>query len=402
MTTATLPITPILGYPRIGAKRELKFAEENYWHGKSRQAELLEKAQAVEASNWQAQVDAGVSLLTVGDFVYYDSILTHATRLGVLPKRFAAGQALNQLDRQFYLARGRAPNCPDVPALEMTKWFDTNYHYLVPELTKDQTFTADFSDLLAQIERAKAFKKPLKVVIPGLVSFLYLSRIVEPNDAAKTCEQSNHQHDESCLHSHENKADQGTLGLVDALLPACVQLFDQLAATGVEWVQVDEPILVLDLPQVWKNAFESVYNRLQRRDGLKLLVRTYFGTLGDNLNLACHLPVAGLHIEISREKAGEYFWKQILDHLPAHKILSLGMINGRSVWASNLVALNLTVETAKAKLGHRLLLSTSCSLLHVPVNLAQEAVPAEIDGKLAFAPQKLDELVALAKKYNLK
>ncbi|HEY4712908.1 MAG TPA: 5-methyltetrahydropteroyltriglutamate--homocysteine S-methyltransferase, partial [Aquirhabdus sp.] len=373
------------------------FAEENYWHGKPTQAELIEKAQAVEASNWQAQVDAGISLLTVGDFVYYDSILTHATRLGVLPKRFAAGQDLNQLDRQFYLARGRAPNCPDVPALEMTKWFDTNYHYLVPELTKDQTFIADFSDLLAQVERAKVFNKPLKVVVPGLVSFLYLSRIVEGNAATKTCENSDHHHDEGCLHTSDSKVDQGTLGLVDALLPAYVQLFDQLAAAGAEWVQVDEPALVLDLAQVWKNAFESVYNRLQRRDGLKLLITTYFGTLGDNLNLACHLPVAGLHIDISREKAGEYFWKQVLDHLPAHKILSLGLINGRSVWASNLVALNLVVETAKAKLGPRLLLATSCSLLHVPVDLAQETVPAEIDGKLAFARQKLDELVALAK-----
>ena len=407
MTTSYQPMTHILGYPRIGAKRELKFAEESYWQGQSTQAELVAKAQAVEASNWQAQVDAGVSLLTVGDFVYYDSILTHATRLGVLPKRFAAAQDLNQLDRQFYLARGRAPhdakNCPDVAALEMTKWFDTNYHYLVPELTKDQTFTADFSDLLAQIERAKAFDKPLKVVVPGLVSFLYLSRIVEGNEAKAydhDDQNSDHQHDEGCLHtSHtsENKVDQGTLGLVDALLPAYVQLFDQLAAAGVEWVQVDEPVLVLDLTQVWKNAFESVYNRLQRRDGLKLLITTYFGTLGDNLNLACHLPVAGLHIDVSREKVGEYFWKQVLDHLPAHKILSLGLINGRSVWASDLVALNLIVETAKAKLGHRLLLSTSCSLLHVPVDLTQETVPTEIDGKLAFARQKLDELVALAK-----
>ncbi len=204
MTTANQPITHILGYPRIGAKRELKFAEEAYWQGKSTQAELIEKAQAVEASNWQAQVDAGISLLTVGDFVYYDSIVTHATRLGVLPKRFAAGQDLNQLDRQFYLARGRAPNCPDVPALEMTKWFDTNYHYLVPELTKDQIFTADFSDLLAQVERAKAFNKPLKVVVPGLVSFLYLSRIVDSHAATQTCDHSDHQHDEGCLHTSEN------------------------------------------------------------------------------------------------------------------------------------------------------------------------------------------------------
>jgi 5-methyltetrahydropteroyltriglutamate--homocysteine methyltransferase len=402
--TTHQPISHILGYPRIGAKRELKFAEESYWQGKLTQAELIEKAQAVEKLNWQAQVDAGVSLLTVGDFVYYDSILTHSTRLGVLPKRFAAGQDFNVLDRQFYQARGRAPHdaksIPDVAALEMTKWFDTNYHYLVPELTRDQKFTADFSDLLAQVERAKVFNKPLKVVVPGLVSFLYLSRIVDNSKVAHVSDHNDlthdHQHHESCLHTQENKADQGTLGLVDALIPAYTQLFDQLAQAGVEWVQVDEPILVLDLPQVWKNAFESVYNRLQRRDTLKLLITTYFGTLGDNLNLACHLPVAGLHIDISREKVGEHFWKQVIDHLPEHKVLSLGLINGRSVWASDLVALNQIVETATTRLGGRLWVSTSCSLLHVPVDLSQENVPAMIDGKLAFARQKLDELVALA------
>lgn len=412
MTFSSQITTHILGYPRIGAKRELKFAQEAYWQNKISQAELLEKAQAVEAGNWQAQCDAGISLLTVGDFVYYDAILSHATRLGVLPKRFAAGAdsnhlnslGLNSLDRQFYMARGRAPaslkqSCPDVAALEMTKWFDTNYHYLVPELTREQQFNADFSDLLAQVERAKAFNKPLKVVVPGLLTFLYLSRLVDAQPTSTHTHDVAHTHDESCTHAANLTESTDTLALVDRLLPAYVALFDQLAASGVQWVQVDEPILVLDLPQAWKTAFESVYNRLQRRDNLKLLISTYFGTLGDNLNLACHLPVAGLHIDITREKPAEHFWKQVIDHLPTHKVLSLGLINGRSVWASDLVALNQVVETAKVALGQqheRLWLSTGCSLLHVPVDLAQEQVPAEVDGKLAFARQKLDELVALA------
>lgn len=175
--------THILGYPRIGAKRELKFAEESYWKGEITQAEFLAKAQALEASNWQAQINAGLSLVTVGDFVFYDSILTHAVRLGVIPARFKEAEKLNQVDQQFYLARGRAPHCTDVAALEMTKWFDTNYHYLVPELNSAQQFKADFSDLLAQVDRAKALNQPLKVVLPGLVSFLYLSRIVDANTA---------------------------------------------------------------------------------------------------------------------------------------------------------------------------------------------------------------------------
>lgn len=388
MTTLT---THILGYPRIGAKRELKFALESYWQAKSSQAELLVSAQAVEAANWQAQVDADVSLLTVGDFVYYDHILTHAVRLGVLPKRFAAAASLNGLDRQFYLARGRAPNCPDVAALEMTKWFDTNYHYLVPELTADQTFTADFSDLLAQVERAKAFGKPLKVVVTGLLSFLYLSRIVDHHTAT-----ASHQHDENCQHVGSVATANHTLNLVDALLPAYITLFDQLAAAGVSYVQVDEPILVLDLPQAWKSAFDSVYNRLQRRDALKLIVSSYFGSLEDNLNLAVHLPVAGLHIDISRESPNQRFWQQVIDALPAHKILSLGIINGRSVWATDLVAAAQVVDVAQAKLGERLWLSTGCSLLHVPVDLEQEQVPTAIHGKLAFARQKLAELVALS------
>lgn len=381
--------THILGYPRIGAKRELKFAEEAYWKGESTQAEFLEKAYAVEASNWQAQADAGLSFLTVGDFVFYDAILTHAVRLGVIPARFAEAEKLNQIDQQFYLARGRAPNCSDVPALEMTKWFDTNYHYLVPELSPNQQFKPDFSDLFAQIERAKAFNQPLKVVVPGLLTFLYLSRVVAGKaETTSSC---------GCGSDHkEVVADKATLKFIDALLPIYVQLFDDLASRGIEYVQVDEPALVLDLAPEWQSAYERVYNVLQRRDGLKLIVTTYFETLGANLNLAINLPVAGLHIDITREKVGEFFWKQVIDQLPTHKILSLGVINGRSVWASDLVKLDDIVQTAKKALGERLWLATGCSLLHVPVDLSSEQVPAEIDGKLAFARQKLDELVALA------
>lgn len=395
MTTLT---THILGYPRIGAKRELKFALEGYWQAKTTQAALVEVAHTVEAANWQAQVDAGVSLLTVGDFVYYDQILAHSVRLGVLPARFSAGAALDGLDRQFYLARGRAPNCPDVAALEMTKWFDTNYHYLVPELTQDQVFKADFSDLLAQVERAKAFHKPLKVVVTGLLSFLYLSRIVDHHAVTPAHQHAHdHGHDHDCHHADTVGTPQhDTLGLIDALLPSYTELFDQLAAAGVTYVQVDEPILALDLPQAWKNAFEQVYNRLQRRDALKLIVSSYFGSLEDNLNLAVHLPVAGLHIDITREQPNQRFWQLVIDALPTHKILSLGLINGRSVWATDLVAAAQIIDTAQAKLGQRLWLSTGCSLLHVPVDLTQEQLPVAIEGRLAFARQKLTELVALA------
>lgn len=387
--------THILGYPRIGVKRELKFAEEAYWRGENSQDEFLEKAYAVEAANWQSQVNAGLSFLTVGDFVFYDSILAHTVRLGAIPKRFNEASKLNQIDQQFYLARGRAPNCTDVAALEMTKWFDTNYHYLVPELDPAQIFNADFSDLFRQIERAKKYNKPLKVVVPGLLTFLYLSRVVDdkkttdaPNLKKHTCECSTHYTD-----ANTNIA---TIKFIDALIPVYSKLFDDLAAYGIEYVQVDEPILVLDLAPEWQSAFERVYNLLQRRDSLKLIVTTYFETLAANLNLAVNLPVAGLHIDITREKSGDFFWKKVIDQLPTHKILSLGVINGRSVWASDLVKLDEIVKTAQKSLGKRLWLSTGCSLLHVPVDLKSETIPDEIDGKLAFARQKLDELVALA------
>ena len=383
--------THILGYPRIGTKRELKFAAERYWKGETSQTELLAQAEAVEASNWQAQIDAGLSLVTTGDFVLYDAILTHAVRLGVIPARFQNAKKLNLVDQQFYLARGRAPNCDDVAALEMTKWFDTNYHYLVPELSPTQQFNPNFDDLLAQVDRAKALGQPLKVVVPGLLSFLYLSRLVD----TQTTETQ--QHACGCATDHADMgADQATLKFVDALLPIYAALFDQLKARGVEYVQVDEPILVLDLAPEWQAAFERVYNLLQRRDGLKLIIATYFETLGNNLNLAVNLPVAGLHIDITREKVGEFFWKKVIDQLPCHKILSLGLINGRSVWASDLIALHDIVQTAQKALGDRLWLATGCSLLHVPVDLHSEQIPAAIEGKLAFARQKLDELVALA------
>lgn len=380
--------THIIGYPRIGTKRELKFAEERYWKGEINQTQFQTIANQVEASNWQAQIDAGLSLISVGDFVYYDAILTHAVRLGVIPPRFKEAAGLNQIDQQFYLARGRAPNCQDVAALEMTKWFDTNYHYLVPELGIEQKFTPNFSDLFAQIERAQALGHPIKVVLPGLLSFLYLSRIVDENSDRQSCGCGGHQ---------AVAADHATLQFVDALLPVYAALFDQLRALGVEYVQIDEPILVLDLDVKWQAAFERVYHLLQRRDGLKLIVASYFETLGTNLNLAVNLPVAGLHIDISREKVGEFFWKKVIDQLPTHKLLSIGLINGRSVWASDLVALDHIVKTAQQTLGDRLWLSTSCSLLHVPVDLDSEDIPVDIQGKLAFARQKLDELVALAK-----
>lgn len=403
---ATLQPSPILnshilGLPRIGAKRELKFALEAYWNGRIDQAALQQQATQIQLDNLQAQVVANLSILTVGDFVYYDAILSHSVRLGILPARFTQAQNLDPLQQQFYLARGRTNGCEDVAALQMTKWFDSNYHYLVPELRPEQTFTPDFSDLLAQVKLAQSFARPIKVVVPGLLTFLYLSRVVGTDSAQTPSTLAPCTHDQACLHSTQqpktdNDAATSTLKFIDALLPIYAQLFSDLAALGVNYVQVDEPILVLDLAPEWQAAFERVYHLLQRRDGLKLILTTYFETLGNNLNLAVNLPVAGLHIDVCREKSGDFFWKKVIDQLPAHKILSLGVVDGRSVWAADQTKLQGILAHAHSQLGERLWVGSSCSLLHVPVDVEAEQLPPELHGKLAFAKQKLSEVAQLA------
>ena len=223
--------------------------------------------------------------------------------------------------------RGRAPTGTDAAACEMTKWFDTNYHYLVPELSPNQAFTPDFSSLYDQVIRAKTAhpEHPIKVVLTGLLSFLYLSRVV-----GKAAESQHHHHDAACCTPntvHQQQLE--TLDFVEALLPIYQEILDRLAQLGVAYVQLDEPILVLDLPQAWQSAFERVYHRLQRRD-IKLIIASYFGTLGQHLHLAVNLPVAGLHIDVTREQAGEQFWQKVIDQLPTHKILSLGLVDGPS------------------------------------------------------------------------
>lgn len=368
-----------LGFPRIGGDRELKKAQEAFWKGELDEAGLRAVGRELRARHWQVQKDAGIELLPVGDFAWYDQVLTHSLTFGVIPERFRGqGEAGPTLQTLFAMARGTlgakggdsccgGAHAQPLLAQELTKWFDTNYHYLVPEFTADQTFALSWEQLFEEVEEAQALGHKAKPVVIGPLTYLWLGKA--------------------------KGAEFDKLELLERLLPLYGQIFQRLAAQGVEWVQIDEPILALDLPQDWKNAFERGYNLLQK-EPLKKLVATYFGGLEDNLGLAAGLPVDGLHIDLVR--APEQY-PTILDRLPAYKVLSLGLVNGRNVWRCDLEKALEVLRHAHDRLGDRLWVAPSCSLLHSPVDLAREdQLDAELKSWLAFAVQKCEEVAVLA------
>lgn len=359
-----------LGFPRIGKKRELKFALERYWKGEITELALTDIAAELNARHWQDQ--AVLDWIPVGDFSLYDHVLDTSFLLGNIPARAAALPG-SELDRYFRVARGRSANdsaCSCVHAGEMTKWFDTNYHYIVPEFDSATRFSLNATRLLEQIHQAQQFHRQIKPVIIGPVTYLWLGKSKDGSDK---------------------------LELLDDLLAAYAQLFQSLQQAGVEWVQIDEPVLVMELSEAWKYALRKAYFQLQASP-LKLMLTTYFGQLQDNLQLACELPVAGLHLDaISAQDEVA----KVIDWLPSHKILSLGVVNGRNVWKTDLTATLDWLEPVAARLQDRLWLAPSCSLLHVPVDLdSEQKLDAEIRTWLAFALQKLDEVKLLAAALN--
>jgi len=364
-----------LGFPRIGRDRELKKAQEAFWKGELDEAGLRAVGRELRARHWQVQKDAGIELLPVGDFAWYDGVLAHSLTFGVIPERFRPAGGKPTLQTLFAMARGVSSDacCGGAHAQEMTKWFDTNYHYLVPEFTADQQFALSWEQLFEEVAEAHALGHNVKPVVIGPLTYLWLGKL--KGDA------------------------QGfdKLELLERLLPLYGQIFQRLAEQGVEWVQIDEPILVLDLPQDWKNAFERAYNSLQR-EPLKKLIATYFGGLEDNLGLAANLPVDGLHIDLVRAPQQ---YPTILDRLPAYKVLSLGVVNGRNVWRCDLEKALAVIGHAHSRLGERLWIAPSCSLLHSPVDLArEEGLDAELKSWLAFATQKCAEVAVLARAVN--
>ncbi|WP_119394069.1 5-methyltetrahydropteroyltriglutamate--homocysteine S-methyltransferase [Salinibius halmophilus] len=363
-----MAVTHNLGFPRIGAKRELKFAQESFWKGQQSAEALLGVAKEICAQNWALQ--ASLNFAPVGDFSLYDQVLDMSFTLGHVPERVANLDGA-ELDQYFRVARGRSAidtDCHCVHAGEMTKWFDTNYHYIVPEVSASTEFSLNAERLLTQLNEAKGINA--KPVIIGPVTYLWL---------CKEKDQSNR------------------LDLLEKLLPVYSQLLEQLAEAGAEWVQVDEPALVTELDSAWKTAFDHAYHTL-KANRPKLLVTTYFGTLGDNLQLACNLPVAGLHVDAVR---GASELTQVVDWLPSHKVLSVGIINGRNIWKTDLAQALDTLEPIAHRLKERLWIAPSCSLLHVPVDLDSETdFDPEVFQWLAFAKQKLAELAVLGQALN--
>ena len=358
-----------LGFPRVGDHRQLKFACEDYWRKALSHEDLLAVGRDLRRDHLQQQ--AALDWVPVGDFSFYDHVLDASFMLGNIPSRFDDGGGDNLLDDYFRVARGRAPSGEPRHAAEMTKWFDTNYHYLVPEFDSDTHFSLNADSLLGQIEEAQHQQVAVKPVILGPLTYLWLGK---------------------CKDGSVDK-----LALLEELVPVYRQLLNALADAGATWVQIDEPILALDLPEPWRLAFERSYHKLQTAP-IKPLLATYFGPLGDNLSLALRLPVAGLHVDAVR---GRDQVSRVLDALPVHKVLSLGVIDGRNIWKSDLNELLDWLEPLQAQLQDRLWLAPSCSLLHVPVDLELETeLDPEIRNWLSFARQKLQELELLKAALN--
>ena len=357
-----------LGFPRIGAKRELKHALEAFWRGDSSSQQLQDTASKLRRRHWQLQREAGADVVPCNDFSLYDQVLDTAFLFDAIPERYRALADADPLAGYFALARGSQGGGHDLHALEMTKWFDTNYHYLVPELKKGQTFRLRGDKPVAEFLEAKALGLNARPVLLGPVSFLLLSKTVDGSDR---------------------------LALLGQLLPAYIRLLRQLDEAGAEWVQIDEPCLVLDQDEDDYAAYLKAYTALADVDGPKLMLTTYFGELGANLALVNKLPVAGLHIDLVRAP-GQL--DAVLDSLPVSRVLSLGLVDGRNVWRTDLDHALALARRAKERIGDaRLQIAPSCSLLHVPFDASVETtLPSDLHGWLAFAREKIDELRVLA------
>ncbi len=357
-----------LGFPRVGLKRELKKAQESYWAGNSTQEELLNVGRELRARHWQQQQQAGVDLLPVGDFAWYDHVLTTSLLLGNVPERHQNADGSIDLDTLFRIGRGRAPTGTPAAAAEMTKWFNTNYHYMVPEFQQGQQFKLGWTQLLDEVDEALALGHKIKPVLLGPVTYLWLGKV---------------------------KGEQfDRLSLLKDILPVYQQVLAELAKRGIEWVQIDEPALVLELPAEWQAAFQPAYQALQGQ--VKLLLTTYFDSIGHNLDTIRALPVQGLHVDVV---AGQDDIAALNVQLPKNWLLSLGVINGRNVWRADL---SHWFERLQPLINSRpLWLGSSCSLLHSPIDLSEETrLDAEVKSWFAFALQKCAELALLTQALN--
>ena len=355
----------ILGFPRIGARRELKMAQEAFWRDELPEAALRSVGSSLRQRHWaqQAQLD----WVCVGDFAWYDQVLSTLALLGALPPRFGFDAHNLSLAEYFAAARGNAVQ----PAMEMTKWFDSNYHYLVPEWSADLQFDGGVDWLFDELAEAHALGHAAKVCLIGPLTLLHLGKL-----------KGGLQH---------------ALDLLPRLLSAYQSVLARLQRAGVAWVQIDEPILALELDQRWLDAFLPAYTQLAAQ-APKILLATYFETVQDRASLLHALPVAGVHLDLVRAPQQ---LAALLPHWPQGRVLSAGVIDGRNIWRADLPAILAGLQAARQQLGAQLWVAASCSLLHVPLDLAQEtALDADIKPWLAFALQKLDEVAALKQALN--
>ncbi len=379
--------TATLGYPRIGAGRELKKTTEAYWKGEISKEALEEAGREIRRKNWITQKEAGIDIIPSNDFSFYDQVLDMTALLGAVPARYGmparreAGKGGTvDLDTYFAMARGSTAlttsGAKDVPAMEMTKWFDTNYHYIVPEFHKGQAFKLSSDKPFSEYKEAHALGIKTRPVIIGPVTYLFLGK--------------------------EKDARFSRFDLLDPLLKVYASVLKEFKALGAASIQIDEPILVLDLDAKVKAAFKKAYAFLAKEaPEISLTLTTYFGALGDNLKIAASLPVEGLHVDLVR--APEQLNK-VSNAWPKNKILSLGMVDGRNIWKSDLGGSVKTLKPVLKKRGlENCVIASSCSLIHVPVDLnlepdhKKEFPPQSLADKnwLSFAKQKLLEIHVL-------
>ena len=358
--------TATLGFPRIGADRELKKALESYWKGESTQDQLFAVAKSIRAENWKRHHKAQITYIPSGDFAFYDQVLNHTLMFDAIPERYSALKN-DPLAVYFAMARGHQKDGVDVVAMEMTKWFDTNYHYLVPEFSEKTEFKLGYAPVLEHFKEAKAQGITTRPVVIGPVAYVTLGKT-------------------------HGKVDR--LALVKKLLPVYSQLFAELKAAGAEWIQIDEPHLAMDLADWQKEAYKLAYQEFAK-SGLKFMLTTYFDGLRENTELAFSLGTAGVHIDLAR--APDQL-DAVLKAVKPGQVLSVGVVDGRNIWKNDFAKSLAQLEKAKAALGEdRVIVASSCSLLHSPVDLAAETkLDDELKQWLAFGQQKLEEISTLA------
>lgn len=364
--------THILGYPRIGSKRELKKACEQYWSGKIVLEELLSVGRNICSQNWNIQKEAGIDLIPCNDFSYYDQVLDMSLVVGAIPTRYhevILKKEHSEMDLYFAMARGYQKEGLDITAMEMTKWFDTNYHYIVPEFYKNQQFKLTSNKIFNEFVGAKQAGINAKPIIIGLVSYLLLGK--------------------------EKEEGFDKLDLVQNLLPVYIEILSKLQEQGAEWIQFDEPFLALDIHEKAKEAYRLVYSELRKQfPKLKFILATYFDGLKSNASLATSLPINVLHIDLVRNPEQ---LEDLLKSAPEGLSLSLGIIDGRNIWKNDYEKSLSVIKEAVEKLGsERIFIAPSCSLLHTPCDLDFETqLNPEVKNWLAFAKQKVQEVVTL-------